>query len=431
MPKALIITYYWPPSGGSAVLRWVKFTKYLGDFDWEPVIYTPLNPESQETDDSLIADIPPDLEVIKTRILEPYGIYKRLTGRKQSDKLGVAMMSDKKKAGIMGRISLWIRSNLFIPDPRMLWIKPSVRYLRKYILEHPVDVVITSGPPHSMHLIGFHLHRKTGIKWVADFRDPWTNIDFYRELKLTGLADRQHKKLELKVLLAADLVLTVSPTMTDEFRHMGAQHVATVTNGFDTELFAESMPDEDHFILLHLGSVPSSRNPESLWIAISELVKKNPSFASKLQIRLTGKVDLKVPESIRKFKLEKYTVIEDFIPHYKTPELINSASVLLLLINNTPNAKGILTNKFFEYLSSGRPILAIGPVDGDAATILKKTGAGQIIGYDDISGIQNNLLILFDLYSKQQLYKITGNIEKYSRKNLTQELTILLNRLIH
>jgi hypothetical protein len=431
LPKALIITYYWPPSGGSAVLRWVKFTKYLGDFNWEPVIYSPLNPESQETDDSLLADIPPHLEVIKTKIWEPYGIYKRLTGRKQSDKLGVAMMSDKKKAGFMSRISLWIRSNLFIPDPRMFWIRPSVRYLRKYIHEHPVDVVITSGPPHSMHLIGYHLHRIAGIKWVADFRDPWTNIDFYRELKLTRLADRHHKKLEIKVLQAADLVLTVSPTMTEEFRHMGARHVATLTNGFDTEPFPESMPDADNFILLHLGSVPSSRNPESLWIAISELVNKNPALASKLQIRLTGKVDLKVTESIRKYNLEEYTVFENFVPYNKTPQLINSASVLLLLINNTPNAKGILTNKFFEYLSSGRRILAIGPVDGDAAYILKETGAGEIVGYDDVSGIQMNILKLFNLYSKQQLNKNTGNIEKYSRKHLTEELTILLNRLIH
>jgi glycosyltransferase involved in cell wall biosynthesis len=413
------------------VLRWVKFTKYLPDFGWEPVIYTPANPEPQETDTSLYQDIPDGIEIIKTNILEPYSIYKWLTGRKQSDRLGVAMMSDKKKAGLMSRISLWIRSNLFIPDPRMLWIRPSVRYLRNYILRNQVNVIITSGPPHSMHLIGMHLRQKTGIPWVADFRDPWTNIDFYRELKLTGIADRHHRKLERKVLQSADLVLTVSPTMSEEFRLMGARQVATLTNGFDTEPMQPFMPDADKFILLHLGSVPSSRNPESLWVAISGLVKINPAFASRLQIRLTGKVDLKVSEAISQYHLEPYTLFENFIPHSQTPYLLGSASVLLLLINNTTNAKGILTNKFFEYLSCGRPVLAIGPVDGDAAHILKETGAGEITGYTDVSGLQLHLLKLFDLYSKHQLNANSGNIEKYTRKHLTEELTVLLNRLIH
>lgn len=431
MPKVLIITYYWPPSGGSAVLRWVKFTKYLGDFGWEPVIYTPENPESQETDHSLLNDIPDKVEIIRTKIREPYGIYKRLTGRKQNDKLGVAMMSDKKKAGLMSQISLWIRSNLFIPDPRMLWIRPSVRYLRNYIREHPVDVIITTGPPHSMHLIGFHFQRKTGIKWVADFRDPWTNIDFYRELKLTGIADRYHRKLERKVLHSADLVLTVSPTMTEEFLLLGAKNVVTLTNGFDSEPMPESTPDADKFILLHLGSLPSSRNPESLWIALSELVSTNPSFAARLRINLTGKIDVKVSESIRKNNLEPFTSCKDFVPHNQTPCLLCAASVLLLVINNTPNARGILTNKFFEYLSSRRSILAIGPVDGDAAFILKEAGAGEIFDYADIPGIKLQLLRLFDLYSTHQPGLQLGQIERFTRKNLTQELTLLLNNLTH
>lgn len=431
MPRVLIITYYWPPSGGSAVLRWVKFTKYLGNFGWEPVIYTPENPEPQESDQSLLNDIPDKPEVIKTKITEPYGIYKRLTGRKKTDKLGVAMMSDKKKAGMMSHISLWIRSNLFIPDPRMLWIRPSVKYLRNYILSHPVDVIITTGPPHSMHMIGLHLHKKTGIKWVADFRDPWTNIDFYHELKLTGFADRHHRKLEKKVLHSADLVLTVSPTMTKEFLAMGAKNVVTLTNGFDSEPLPESLPDADKFILLHLGSLPASRNPESLWIAISELAGTNPTFASRLQINLTGKIDLRVFESIQRNNLEPYTVFKDFVPHNETPRLLSAASVLLLVINNTPNAKGILTNKFFEYLSSRRNILAIGPLDGDAASILKEAGTGEIFDYDDIPGIKLHLLRLFDLYSRRQMSFQHGQIDRFARVNLTRELTILLNNLTH
>src|SRR5512145_3112746 len=157
MRKALIITYYWPPSGGSAVLRWLKFSKYLGRFGWKPVIYTPLNPEPQEFDESLLADIPENLEVIKTKIVEPYSIYKFLTGKKKNERLGVALMNQGKRKGFMSKLSLWIRSNLFIPDPRMLWIRPSVRFLKNYIEQHDIHVVITTGPPHSMHLIGHGL----------------------------------------------------------------------------------------------------------------------------------------------------------------------------------------------------------------------------------------------------------------------------------
>jgi hypothetical protein len=219
--------------------------------------------------------------------------------------------------------------------------------------------------------------------------------------------------------------------MTEEFLLMGAKNVVTLTNGFDSEPMAESRPDASKFILLHLGSLPFSRNPESLWIAISELVSTNPSFASRLRINLTGKIDFRVSESIRKNNLEPFTVFKDFVPYNETPGLLGTASVLLLVINNTPNAKGILTNKFFEYLSSRRSILAIGPLNGDAAVILKEAGAGVIFDFDDVPGIKLQLLRLFDLYLKQQLSLQQGHIEKFTRKNLTRELTLLLNNLTH
>jgi glycosyltransferase involved in cell wall biosynthesis len=427
MHKVLIITYYWPPSGGSSVLRWLKFTKYLREFGWEPVIYTPSNPEPQEFDESLLKDIPANLTVLKTRIWEPYRIYKLVTGRKKDDRLGVALMSDKKKKGVISTLSLWIRSNLFIPDPRMLWIRPSVKYLRKYISRNPVDVIITSGPPHSMHLIGLGLKKKTGVKWVADFRDPWTNIDFYRELRLTRMADRHHRSQEKKVLLDADIVLTVSPGMSNEFRLSGAKNVVTLTNGFDETILPYISPQKGNFTLLHLGSVPSSRNPEKLWSTVSELIMTNPEFAANVHIRLVGKVDITVREAIRQHHLEDYLQFDDFIPHDQTPQLLRSAAVLLLLINNTPNAKGILTNKFFEYLSSGRPILAIGPTDGDAAYILKDTGAGEIIDFNDMNQMKLQLMRLFKLYSQEKLIVDARNVDKYSRKNLTHKLSSLLN----
>lgn len=428
--KVLIITYYWPPSGGSAVLRWLKFVKYLRNYGWEPVVYTPENPEAQETDHSLEKDIPENLTVLKTRITEPYGLYKRFTGRKKSDRLGVGMMADRKSKSLTSRISLWIRSNLFIPDPRMLWIRPSARYLKKYLRTHPVQAIITTGPPHSMHLIGMRLRAATGIPWIADFRDPWTNIDFYNDLRLTRLADRLHHMLEKKVWLQADHVITVSNGMTREFLEAGAPRVSTITNGFDAEVAtAAPLPSGDRFTLLHLGSIPLSRNPDSLWKALSDLIRQHDDFARQVEIKLVGKVDTGVTEAIRQHGLESFVSTTPYVEHHLTPQVMQAASVLLLLINNTPNARGILTNKFFEYLSSGRPILGLGPFDGEAAEILRDSGAGTMVAHGDVEAATAALRHLFEMHSQGKLVAASRNIGKYARVSLTAELAGILNTL--
>ncbi len=426
MPKVLIVTYYWPPSGGTAVLRWLMFVKYLRDFGWEPVVYTPENPEPQETDASLMNHIPAGLTIIKSRIREPYVFYKWMRGMKKSEKLGLAFMSETKNQGFMSKIALWIRSNAFIPDPRTLWVRPSVRFLIQNLHQHPADIIVTSGPPHSMHLIGLHLKSKLGIKWIADFRDPWTNIDFYENLLLTKYADRKHKRLEKEVLFSADHVISVSPTMTEEFQNLGLRNVTTITNGFDimNEHFREQ---EKKFNLIHLGSMPPSRNPENFWMTITEIIAENQKFAESLEIILAGKTDYKVKETVKKFNLEKYVTFQQHIPYQEAINMIQQAHVLLLFINNSKNAKGILTNKFFEYLSAKRPILAIGPLNGDAAKLLSETRAGKMFDFQDHNALKQYLRHLFDLYSQNKLQLSGKNIEKYHRKNLTGELVRLLN----
>jgi glycosyltransferase involved in cell wall biosynthesis len=394
------------------------------------VIYTPENPEPQEIDESLLNDIPEGLTVLRTPIMEPYTLYKKFTGRKKTDRLGVGMMADKKSWSLASRLSLWIRSNLFIPDPRMLWIRPSVKYLRNYISKNPVQAIITTGPPHSMHMIGMKLKATTGIPWIADFRDPWTNIDFYRDLLLTRFADKLHRKLERSVLTKADRVITVSNGMTEEFLETGAAQVTTITNGFDQEIRIEApISSGEKFTLLHLGSIPFSRNPECLWQALSEIRDSDPEFAASVEVKLVGKVDKGVTDAIQAHQLAGFVSYVSYIEHSLTAQLIQSASVLLLLINNTPNARGILTNKFFEYLSSGRPILGIGPIDGDAAHILHETDAGVMVEHDDTRSATAALRNLFGLYLQGKLQTETRNIAKYSRLSLTRELAGLLNEL--
>lgn len=233
MKRALVITYYWPPAGGSGVQRWVKFAKYLPAEGWETVIYTPENPEAPGTDTTLLEDIPQGTEVIRTHISEIYGIYRKFS----KGGSGQVNPINQQKKSLKQRLAMWVRGNLFIPDPRVSWVKPSVRFLKKYLKEHPVDVIVSTGPPHSMHLIARGVAKATGIPWVADFRDPWTKLFYFKHLQLSERSLRKHRALEQQVLDDATLVVAVSPLVKEEFEAMTKTPVKLVTNGFDPEDF--------------------------------------------------------------------------------------------------------------------------------------------------------------------------------------------------
>ncbi len=431
----LIITYYWPPSGGSGVQRWLKYSKYLPESGWQPVIYTPENPEAPATDESLLAEIPAGLEIIKRPILEPYSWYKWLTGRKESVNVGFTRTEHDKPESRLERGARWIRGNFFIPDARKFWIRPSVRFLTQYLKENPVDAIITTGPPHSMHLIGMKLSRHTQLPWLADFRDPWTGIDFYDDLLLTKHADKRHHQLERKVLSSASVVTTVSPQIKEELISKGAGNVEVIPNGFDPSDFeniTEVEPDPDSFTLVHTGSLVPSRNPDALWEAISGLCESNPEFEKKLKIRLVGSTDSSVVSSLRRFGLESRTEIISYLPHAEAIKHVFSASLLLLLINNTANAEGFLSGKVFEYLASGRPILCVGPAKGDAAQLLEETGAGHTSGFEDVETIRKIIAQCFEAY---QIGKPAINPDKtiingYSRETQAGSIARILDKHI-
>jgi glycosyltransferase involved in cell wall biosynthesis len=416
MRKVLIITYYWPPSGGSGVQRWLKFAKYLPQYGWEPVIYTPENPDFAIEDPSLTADVAPETVVVKTRIWEPYEIYKTLTG-KRGQKVNVAYAQGNKKSGIVHKLALALRGNLLIPDPRCFWIKPSVRFLAGYLKEHPVDAVITTGPPHSMHIIGLHLHRKTGLPWMADFRDPWTNIDFYKELKLTRIADKIHHRKEQQVISEADCVVSVTPTWCAEFAEKNPKKIALVHNGYDeADVTVDEVEVDREFSLVHIGSINAARNPKVLWKALSELVAQNNEFASQVRVKLVGNIEGVVLSDIEAYNLGNYVQKTGYLPHKEAVVFQQKAQLLLLLINNTPNANGILTGKLYEYMASGRPTLAIGPTGSDIARVLGETGAGSMVGFDDVDGMKQMLLTLFDQYKSGRLVSSAKGYEHYSRR---------------
>ena len=416
MKKVLIITYYWPPSGGAGVQRWLKFSKYLPQYDWEPIIYTPENPDFAIEDQSLQKDISPGLVVIKRPIWEPYEIYKTLIG-KRGQKVNVSFSEGGKKKSLIHKFSMSVRGNFLIPDPRCFWIKPSVRFLKKYLKENPVDAIITTGPPHSMHMIGLKLHKQVHIPWLADFRDPWTNIDFYRELNLSWVADKIHHHQEKKVLSNADKVVSVTPTWCRELAEIAGRTVDLVHNGYDEEdVIPTNKSVDSEFSISHIGSINSDRNPEILWVALSLLLEENEEFRRSLRIKLVGNVEPVVFADLEKYQLTGFVEKVGYLSHQEAVEFQQTSQILLLLINNTPNANGILTGKLYEYIASRRPVLCIGPPESDIANLLKETKSGSIVDFEDVDAMKKVILELFEKYKNNRLQSTAENYEQYSRK---------------
>ena len=444
MKRLLIITYYWPPTGGSGVQRWVKFSKYLPEFGWQPVVYTPENPEQLARDESLLADIPACAEVVKTRILEPYELYRRLTGGKKGE--GEVNPVNAQQKNWKQRLSLWVRGNCFVPDPRIGWVRPSVRFLKKYLAEHPVDAVVTTGPPHSVHLIGLGLKKALGLRWIADFRDPWTEMFYYKHLGLGPAADRRHHRLEQAVLDGADAVISVSPPVAADFRAKTQTPVVLITNGFDEDDFAEAgepssgapgvqfFPDPENgsekildtpapqrphtkVRLVHTGLFAADGNPLNLWDALAERCAADPAFRERLQIRLAGKVDAAVTEAVRERGLGGNLVELGYLPHDETVREQRAADILLLPLRREPEYAKVLPGKIFEYLAARRPVLGIGQEDGAAAAVLRDAAAGQMFDWDK----KDELLAFLDAKHPQ-----TEGIEKYTRRALTAQLAELL-----
>ena len=429
--RVLIITYYWPPSGGSGVQRWLKMVKYLRSFGWEPIVYTAEGGEVPAIDLSLEKDVPKGIEVIRYPIWEPYSLYKKLIGQKKEQRINTGFLSETAKPKLKEKLSVWIRGNFFIPDARCFWIKPSVKFLTNYLLEKPVDAIVSTGPPHSMHLIAQGVVQKINIPWLADFRDPWTDIDFYDQLMLTQRADAKHKRLEKGVLTRATEVVTVSWNWAADFKKIVNRPIEVITNGFDEDDFkTEAVDLYEGFLFHHIGAMNKDRNPHNFWKALGEICKTNSAFASDLKIKLTGKNDFSVIQSIREHGLEQFTELVEYLPHQEVVRSLMRSPLLLLPLNDTPNTLGIIPGKLFEYLAAKRPIFAIGNLKGDTARIINEVKAGSMVGFTDYEATKNAILKFYADYKNGRL-KLESDtmIDKYSRKNCTGQIAELLNKI--
>ena len=424
--KLLIITYYWPPAGGPGVQRWLKFVKYLPDFDVQPIVFVPENPTYPIVDSNLVAEVSDKAIILKTPIFEPYQLASFLSKNK-TKKISSGIIPNQKKQSFLEKVMLWVRGNLFIPDARVFWVKPSVAYLEKYIRENEIDTIITSGPPHSLHLIGLELKQKMNLKWLADFRDPWTTIGYHKSLRLSQYAAKKHKQLERQVLNTADTIIVTSKTTKAEFQALTTKPIEVITNGFDVEKVDKQSLDTK-FSLAHIGSFLSERNPKIVWESLVELCTEIPDFKSHLEIKLIGAISQEVLETIEQFGLNLYLNNLGYVSHAEAVAHQRKSQVLLLIEINSEETKSILPGKLFEYMVSERPILAIGPKDSDFAEIITNTNSGVFFEYSEKAKLKQTIHEYYNQFLEAKLKSHAVGLQQYSRKNLTQQLVELLRR---
>lgn len=423
--KLLIITYYWPPAGGPGVQRWLKFVKYLPDFGIQPIVYIPENPTYPIVDENLLNDVSDKAIILKQKIFEPYQLASFLSKNK-TKKMNSGIIPNQKKQSFLDKVFLWIRGNLFIPDARFFWVKPSVSYLEKYIVENNIDTIVTSGPPHSLHLIGLKLKQKLKVNWVADFRDPWTTIGYHKSLRLSDYASKKHKALERKVLNAADTILVTSKTTKTEFEAITNKPITVITNGYDFEK-VEKQTLDTKFSLAHIGSFLSERNPKLLWESLVELIDEVPDFKKHLEIKSIGAVSQEVLETITQFGLNSYLNNLGYVSHAEAVAHQRKSQVLLLIEINSEETKSIIPGKLFEYMVSNRPIIAIGPNGSDFAEIITDTNTGVFFDYSEKMKLKSVILGFYNQFLEGKLQANGVGLQKYSRKNLTNKLVQLIH----
>jgi hypothetical protein len=425
--KVLIILYYWPPAGGPGVQRWLKFVKYLPEFNIEPIVYCPSNPNYPIIDKSLKDEIPNGITVIRQPIQEPYS-FAKLISKKSYKSISSGVIPKRKRQSLVERIMLFVRGNFFVPDARKNWVNPSVAFLSDYINKNVIDTIITTGPPHSLHLIGLHLKQSLNIKWVADFRDPWTTIGYHKSLKLMNFAKKKHNQLEQKVLNTVDEIIVTSNHTKDEFSLKSKQPIKVVTNGYDNNS-VEINSKDDKFTISHIGSLLSERNPLVLWEVLSELVSENQLFANAFQLNFIGIVSDAIINTVKSFGLINHLNILGYVNHDKAIEFQKKSQLLLLIEIDSEDTKAIIPGKLFEYMISETPIIGVGPKDSDVETIITESNTGSYFLYSEKEKLKIKVLSYFEDFKNGPLKSNPVGLQKYSRRNLTEKLSDILHQL--
>lgn len=427
MRRVLIVTYYWPPSGGPGVQRVLKFSRYLEDFGWAPTVLTVRNGAYPDLDPTLASEIPDSVSVRRTSSWDPYSLYARWLGKEQDDAVSVGFLDGDEEC-LRKRLARWIRANVFLPDARVGWVPFGIREHRRMNGSADVDAVFSSGPPHSTHLIARSLRRRMDVPWIADFRDPWTDATYYDRLPVTPLASKLDESLEKTVLRDADLVTTVSPSWQNLLDRKSASPVELIRNGFDPVDLRNTEPYiTDGFVITHVGNFSPARNPNGLWEVLADLRWRLP----ELRLRIVGNVDRSVLASLKKRRLWPLVERVPYVPHREAIKYMMGGTVLLLTLNQSdgPEFAGHIPAKLYEYLATGRPVLGIGGTQTDTARLLCDTGGGAMVDYGDTCAIRKAVLHHYRTWKEGRPHQgaSSASLESLTRQHQTGKLADLLD----
>ncbi len=433
MKKVLIITYYWPPSGGAGVQRMLKFVKYLTEFGIEPIVITVDEKKAsyQLTDKSLLKDIPDNIRIIKTNTFEPFEFYKLFGRKKEIPHSGFANESNP---GLVQKAMRFIRGNFFIPDARKGWNKYAYKAALEVLKTENIDAIITSSPPHSTQVLGLKLKKLSSLPWIVDLRDPWTDIYYYKQMLHTAIAKNIDAKYEKDVLENSDAIMVVSQDIKRIFASKTTKNISdkihVIPNGFDEEDFEiERIENRNEFSITYTGTFADIYVVDAFLEAFKKITETHNDV--NLKVKFIGKVTGNLIEKTEQYNLSNYFSFKPYVPHNESVKALLSSTVLLMVIPQMEKNEGILTGKLFEYLGSEKPIICIGPTHGDAANIIENCNAGKTFDYNDVSGIYNYLNNLLISYKEGKLNEYKSlNVNQYSRRKLTEKLADIINKSV-
>ena len=432
MKKVLIITYYWPPAGGPGVQRFLKIAKYVNEFGWEPIILTVRNGSYQAIDESLVDEIPKGIHVVKTSTLEPFTIYNFLRGKKGKQLEGHSGAVQSRKTLFSTLVNL-IRSNFFIPDARIGWNWFARKAAFKLLNHNRIDAIITTGPPHSTHLIGLAIRSKRNIPWVVDLRDPWSDIFYNRYFQRSEYAVKKDRKAEESVFRTSDALVVVSRGMEDDLKNRH-RRIQTIFNGFDESDFEDLSlsSTSDVFRLTYVGNYKLLQNRPELWKLLSRIIQTNDEFRKYFRLEFVGNVNMEAIKSFQTFGLTDHVVLHGYRDHKEALELMCNSNMLLFTTPNIPEVNKYVTGKIFEYLASRTPILAITKKGGAIEELLNAHGH-MLLDFSEISKSEDIILQSFNRWLvNREVVKVKENagLSNLSRKSQTKNYVALLDELI-
>ncbi len=438
MRRVLIVAYYFPPSGGPGVQRVLKYVQYLHQFGWQPTVLTVNEGNFPARDESLLEEIPKDVSVIRTDIFEPYDLYRRLTGKSSDTAIDVnTIRKEGSKLSASERLSEFIRATFFIPDARIGWYRKAVEAGMQAISEHHIDAIVSSSPPYTCAMIARGLKRRSGLPWVAGFRDPWTG--FITTPRRWGIPARIDRMFEHAVFTEADEVEVAWPGIARDalgkYADLPEEKFHVLPNGYDSADFPEIDPSErtdDRFTMTYTGSMYGRRNPDAFLRAVERLVSRGLVDPAKIRLRFIGRFGEEVKATFDASPVRDAIEVSGYMPHSESVRQLFLSDALLLVVDECDESEEVVPGKVYEYIGSRRPVLAVAPERGSIAELIAETGAGYVAHQSNIAGIAEAFQQLYRDHREgtNSLQPNEAAIRSYERRNVTGRLAGLLDRCV-